>query len=36
MILTPSHGALPSGHATEAFAMALVLWNVLNAGGNTV
>ena len=24
MILTPAHGALPSGHATEAFLMAYV------------
>ena len=26
MILTPAHGALPSGHATEAFIAAMVLW----------
>jgi membrane-associated phospholipid phosphatase len=31
IILTPSHGTLPSGHATEAFAMAFVLWLVLRA-----
>jgi PAP2 superfamily len=34
MILTPSHGTLPSGHATEAFAVALVLWRLLVAGAN--
>jgi membrane-associated phospholipid phosphatase len=34
MILTPSHGSLPSGHATEAFTMALVLWRVMVAGAN--
>jgi membrane-associated phospholipid phosphatase len=33
IIQTPAHGALPSGHATESFAMALVLWEVLKAGG---
>jgi membrane-associated phospholipid phosphatase len=31
MILTPGHGALPSGHATEAFITALVLWQLLRA-----
>nr|WP_246408194.1 phosphatase PAP2 family protein [Microvirga lupini] len=31
MIATPAHGALPSGHAAEAFAAALVLWNVMRA-----
>jgi hypothetical protein len=36
MILTPSHGSLPSGHATEVFAMAVVLWNLLRAGANPV
>jgi membrane-associated phospholipid phosphatase len=34
MILTPAHGTLPSGHATEAFTMALVLWRLLVAGAN--
>ncbi|WP_084020851.1 phosphatase PAP2 family protein [Microvirga flocculans] len=29
MILTPSHGSFPSGHATETFMAALVLWMVL-------
>jgi membrane-associated phospholipid phosphatase len=33
MILTPSHGTLPSGHATETFSSALVLWNLLKASG---
>jgi membrane-associated phospholipid phosphatase len=31
MILTPAHGALPSGHATEAFTCATVLWKLLRA-----
>ena len=31
IILTPSHGALPSGHATEAFAVGLCLWTLLRA-----
>ena len=29
MILTPGHGTLPMGHATETFMAALVLWNLL-------
>ena len=29
IILTPAHGTLPSGHATEAFTAALVLWRLL-------
>jgi membrane-associated phospholipid phosphatase len=29
MILTPSHGALPSGHSTEAHAVALLLLKLL-------
>jgi hypothetical protein len=29
MILTPSHSAFPSGHATETFTSALVLWALL-------
>jgi membrane-associated phospholipid phosphatase len=33
MIATPAHGALPSGHATESFAAALVLWSVMRASG---
>jgi membrane-associated phospholipid phosphatase len=33
MIQTPSHGTLPSGHSTETFASALVLWNLLKASG---
>jgi membrane-associated phospholipid phosphatase len=33
MIQTPSHGSLPSGHSTETFASALVLWNLLKAAG---
>jgi membrane-associated phospholipid phosphatase len=32
MIQTPPHGALPSGHATESFAMALVLWTIIWQG----
>jgi hypothetical protein len=31
MILTPSHGSLPSGHATESFTAAIVLWSLLRA-----
>jgi membrane-associated phospholipid phosphatase len=31
MILTPSHGSLPSGHATETFISAFVLWMLLRA-----
>jgi hypothetical protein len=33
MVMTPAHGSLPSGHATEAFVAALVLWNVIRASG---
>jgi hypothetical protein len=33
MIVTPSHGTMPSGHSTETFASALVLWNLLKASG---
>jgi membrane-associated phospholipid phosphatase len=29
IIETPTHGTLPSGHATEAFTAALVLWELL-------
>jgi membrane-associated phospholipid phosphatase len=29
MILTPGHGSLPSGHATEAFIVAFVLWKLI-------
>jgi hypothetical protein len=28
MILTPGHGSLPSGHATEAFMIAYILWQL--------
>jgi hypothetical protein len=31
MVLTPSHGSLPSGHATESFTGAIVLWSLLRA-----
>jgi membrane-associated phospholipid phosphatase len=31
MILTPGHGSLPSGHATEAFIASTVLWHLLAA-----
>ena len=34
MILTPAHGALPSGHATETFAAAFVLWKLLGKTGD--
>jgi len=34
MILTPSHSTFPSGHATEAFISAYVLWRLLKASGN--
>jgi membrane-associated phospholipid phosphatase len=34
IIQTPGHGALPSGHATESFALALVLWQLLKASEN--
>jgi hypothetical protein len=33
MILTPSHGSFPSGHATETFASASVLARLLRASG---
>ena len=33
IILTPAHGTLPSGHATEAFTSALVLWRLLRDAG---
>ena len=36
MILTPSHGAFPSGHATEAFMAAFVLWRLLQAASDTM
>jgi membrane-associated phospholipid phosphatase len=36
IILTPGHGSLPSGHATESFAMAVVLSSLLEASSNTV
>jgi membrane-associated phospholipid phosphatase len=29
MILTPGHGTLPSGHATEAFMVAYILWRLI-------
>ena len=29
MITTPTHGSLPSGHATEAFVMARMIWKLL-------
>jgi len=31
MILCPGHSAFPSGHATEAFTIAYVLWRLLRA-----
>lgn len=36
MIPTPEHGTLPSGHATEAFTLASVLWAVLRKSKNRV
>jgi hypothetical protein len=33
MILCPGHSAFPSGHATEAFMMAYVLWQLLRSAG---
>ena len=33
MILTPSHSTYPSGHATEAFTSAYVLWRLLRSKG---
>jgi hypothetical protein len=33
MIATPTHGALPSGHATEAFLMARLLLKIQKASG---
>jgi membrane-associated phospholipid phosphatase len=36
MIPTPGHGTLPSGHATEAFTLASVLWGVLRHADNKV
>lgn len=33
MILTPSHGSFPMGHATEAFVSAYVLWGLLQQSG---
>ncbi|WP_299933859.1 phosphatase PAP2 family protein [uncultured Pelagimonas sp.] len=35
MIPTPNHGALPSGHATEAFLTARLLWKLLRASGQS-
>ncbi len=34
IIITPAHGSMPSGHACEAFLLAVVLKNILHAGGN--
>jgi hypothetical protein len=36
MIVTPGHGSLPSGHATEAFGYAHVLWRLLEASDNAI
>jgi membrane-associated phospholipid phosphatase len=35
IILTPSHGSFPSGHATETFISAYVLWKLLQASPTT-
>jgi hypothetical protein len=32
MIQTPGHGSLPSGHSTQAYMIALVLYEILPAG----
>ncbi|AZV80863.1 hypothetical protein EBB79_23235 (plasmid) [Parasedimentitalea marina] len=31
VIMTPTHGSLPSGHATEAFITARILWKLLRS-----
>jgi hypothetical protein len=36
MIPVPLHASLPSGHATEGFIFAYVLWRLLNESGNAV
>jgi membrane-associated phospholipid phosphatase len=36
MILTPSHGTFPSGHATEAFVVAIVLASLLRYSSGSV
>lgn len=33
MILTPGHGTLPSGHATESFMIAYILWQLMRDKG---
>jgi membrane-associated phospholipid phosphatase len=35
IILTPSHGSFPSGHATETFISAFVLWKLLKTSGTS-
>jgi len=35
MILTPSHSSFPSGHGTESFMSAIVLWRLLRTAGTT-
>jgi hypothetical protein len=35
MILTPSHSSYPSGHATEAFLSAYVLWRLSRESGTS-
>lgn len=35
MILTPGHGSLPSGHATEANIAAYVLWKLVSSADST-
>jgi membrane-associated phospholipid phosphatase len=34
MIAVPTHAALPSGHATETFAMSTVLWYLLSSSSS--
>jgi membrane-associated phospholipid phosphatase len=36
MILTPGHGTLPSGHATESFMIAYLLWRLMKDKGRSV
>jgi membrane-associated phospholipid phosphatase len=36
MILTPAHGSLPSGHATEAFIASTVLWALLRDSNHPI
>src|SRR3954453_10172753 len=35
-ITTPRHGSLPSGHASEAFIVATVLWKLMEDAGHPI